>query len=51
MDLSLIQNDPRPKAEDESPSILKSDVEESVGSLKGRKIPEVDTVTSELIKP
>ena len=49
-DPSLLQNDPRPRLDDESPSVLKGEVEEAVRSLKAGKSPGVDNVPSELLK-
>ncbi|KAH3769295.1 hypothetical protein DPMN_170545 [Dreissena polymorpha] len=46
---SLLQNDPRPEADNETPSILKAEVEEAVRSLYAGKSSEMENVPSELI--
>ncbi|KAH3773533.1 hypothetical protein DPMN_174895 [Dreissena polymorpha] len=47
---SLFTNDPRPEADNESPSTLKAEVEGAMRSLNAVKSHGVDNVPSELIK-
>lgn len=49
-DVSILQEQLPPKSEEESPSILKEEIEASIKSLKPGKSPGIDNIPAELIK-